>query len=128
MTNGEFLPASLHLKSAQQTPELWQVTLQLRRIEELGGTLRAHDERTAELLAQVSAERGALSSAMQQCEQRLTAVAARLDADAASGSAQREEWRRVIEQVQAAQGQAEVEARATAERAIARAELAVRSI
>ena len=115
VTNGEFLPASLHLKSAQQTPELWQVTLQLRRIEELGGTLRAHDERTAELLAQVSAERGALSSAMQQCEQRLTAVAARLDADAASGSAQREEWRRVIEQVQAAQGQAEAAVRSIEE-------------
>ena len=100
----------------------------LRRIEELGGTLRAHDERTAELLRQLSAERGALSSAMQECEQRVTAVAVRLDADAASGSAQREEWRRVIEEVQAAQGQAEVEARATADRAIARAELAVRSI
>ena len=100
----------------------------LRRIEELGGTLRAHDERTAELLRQVSADRTALSSAMQQCEQRVTAVAVRLDADAASGSAQREEWQRVIEQVQAAQGQAEVEACATADRAIARAELAVRSI
>ena len=100
----------------------------LRRIEELGGTLRAHDERSAELLRQVSADRTALSSAMQECEQRVAAVAGRLDADAASGSAQREEWRRVIEQVQAAQGQAEVEARATADRAIARAELAVRSI
>ncbi|MGD0947614.1 MAG: hypothetical protein ABSA52_09295 [Candidatus Binatia bacterium] len=100
----------------------------LRRIEELGGTLRACDERTAELLRQGSADRAALSSAVQECEQRVTALAARLDADAASGAAQRDEWQRVIEEVRAAQGQAEVEARATADRAIARAEEAMRSI
>jgi tetratricopeptide (TPR) repeat protein len=126
--NQEFLPASLDLNSAQQTPELWQVTLQLRRIEEPKGTLRTSDERSIEPLAQVAGERTALSAAVQECEQRLTAVAARLDADTASGAAQREEWRRLIEQVQAAQGEVEAAVRATAERAVAQAEEAMRSI
>lgn len=99
-----------------------------RHIEELLAVQRARDERTSDLLAGLTADRDTFRTAVQQCEQRLTALAGRVDADPAGEPPSLHALQQRIEQLQAAQQQAEVQTRATSGQALSRAEEALRNV
>ena len=99
-----------------------------RRIEELLAVQRARDERTSDLLAGLSADRDTFRTAVQQCKQRLTAMAGRVDADPAGEPPSLHALQQRIEQLQAAQQQAEVQTCATSGQALSRAEEALRNV
>ena len=88
----------------------------LRKVEEQAAAQRARDEGTGDASAKDVAERDALRVAVQKCEQRVAALAVRLEASPAGDLSQLDELRRTIEQVQLAQYQAEAAARAAGNR------------
>jgi len=95
----------------------------LQRVEELTAALRDREAHTASLVADFSAQRDALGSAVAGCQQALADITARLNATPAA--AQVAELRQMIAHLQSEHRESTAQARQTAEIAVTHADEAL---